>query len=469
MSLQPCCRVLLFGVSALVLGCTAPADGAKTDSDSDTGAPDDTGTGDTDTAGDTSTLPTVAFSDLTITADPDVPTILTVTWTTDPATTGFVAFGETTAYGGSTAPEPAPTTAHSAVVHGLAAATTWHLRPMGDGEGGLDQVWTTAAAPSALPILSVSGDPAALGGYLLLPITGATYAVAIVDGQGRYVWWHEAEEGYLVTRAVLSRDGASVIYTQVATQDYGPDGHLVRVPLDGGEPTILEVPYLTHDFVELPDGTLACLTKDLRDNVVGDRIVEYAPDGTRSVVWSAFDYFDPAAYEIDESDGTWTHANALDYDEAEDAWYISLRNLDTILKSDRASRQLLWRLMPDEPNFRYVGGATPTENQHQFELLPDGGLLVFDNGGESTGSSRVVEYALDETANTATEAWSYSATPPLYVYALGDVDRLEDDRTLVTWSTAGLVQVVEADGTEVWRLGVELGHVFGYTERLTGF
>lgn len=457
----------------LLAGCTAPSVPKDDSDDEETGVPDDTDvpdTDDTDTLDDTGVfVPTVAFSDITITANVDVPTILTVTWTTDPATTGSVSFGETTAYGGSTASEATPSTSHSAVVHGLAAGTDWHLRPVGNGEGGPDQAWTTGAAPSALPILTVTGDPEALGGYLVLPIDGATYAVAIVDGQGRYVWWHEAEEGFLITRAILSHDGTSVIYAQVGTEDYGPDGHLVRVPINGGAATVVDMPYLTHDFVELPDGTLACLTKDLRDNVVGDRIVEVAPDGTRGVVWSVFDYFNPASFEIDDSDGTWTHANALDYDEVDDAWYISLRNLDTILKADRSTRQLLWRLMPDQPNFTYIGGATPTENQHQFELLPDGGLLVFDNGSESAGSSRVVEYTLNETGNTVSEAWSYVATPPLYVYALGDVARLEDDRTMVTWSTAGLVQVVESDGTAAWELGVELGHVFGYTERVTGF
>lgn len=453
--------LLLF--PTLLFGCTGPSPGSKDALSADSGETGDTGEPDTDDA------PTVTFSDVTVTADADVPTILTVTWTTEPATRGAVAFGETTAYGGATSTEAEAITTHTAVVRGLAAGTTWHLRPVGDGEGGPDQVWTTAAAPSTLPTLSVTGDAAALGGYLLLPIDGATYAVAIVDGQGRYVWWHEAEEGWLVTRAVLSRDGASVVYAQVGAEDYGPDGHLVRVPLDGGAPTVIDVPYLTHDFVELPDGTLACLTKDLRDNYVGDRIVEYAPDGTGSVVWSAFDYFDPRAYEVDESDGTWTHANALDYDPVEDAWYISLRNLDTILKADRSSRQLLWRLGAASDNFRYEGGAAPTDNQHQFEVLPHGGLLVFDNRGETDASSRVVEYTLDEAANTVTEAWSYVATPPLYVYALGDVARLEDDRTMVTWSTAGLVQIVDKDGAEVWRLGVELGHVFGYTERVASF
>lgn len=412
----------------------------------------------------------VTFSDLHIRADADVPTILTVSWTTEPATAGSLSYGETTTYGRQTATETTASKTHSVVVRGLAADTTWHFRPEGGGEVGRDAAWTTEGAPPELPQLTVGGDPDALGGYLLLPIIGGVAAVAIVDSKGRYVWWHIADSGYLVTRAIPAHSGSDILYAAVDPVDYGPNGRLVRVPIDGGATSEVPVPYLTHDFLELPGGTLACLTKDFRENYVGDRIVEYSADGVEdTVAWSAFDYFNPENYDIDPGDGTWTHANALDYDPVDDAWYVSLRNFDTILKADRASRQLLWRLTASEPNFSYVDGATPTDYQHKFELQPDGGLLVFDNGSADRASSRAVEYRLNEEEGTVSEVWSYHSTPPTYVHALGSVDRIAEDRTLITWSTAGVMEVVAADGTQLWRLDVQLGHAFGYTEWVEGF
>ena len=216
----------------------------------------------------------------------------------------------------------------------------------------------------------------------------------------------------------------------------------------------------------MPDGSFACLTKDLRDNYVGDRIVEVQLDGERDVVWSVFDYFNPENFEVDDDDGTWTHANALDYDEADDVWYLSLRNLDTILKADRASGALLWRLTHNSGNFTYEDGATPTVYQHEFELQSNGNLLVFDNGDDEAHASRVVEYDINEALGEVRETFTYAVEPPLYVYALGDVDRLDEDRVMVTWSTSGLVQVVDSGGAELWSLSSDLGYVFGYTQHV---
>ena len=65
----------------------------------------------------------VTFSDLHIRADADVPTILTVSWTTEPATAGSLSYGETTTYGRQTATEGTASKTHSVVVRGLAFAS----------------------------------------------------------------------------------------------------------------------------------------------------------------------------------------------------------------------------------------------------------------------------------------------------------------------------------------------------------
>ncbi len=419
--------------------------------------------------GDSAPEPTVLFSELTITPAPDMPTVLTITWTTDVPTLGALEYGEDTDYGRVTTTESAEATEHSVVVRGLAAATEWHFRPTGGGEHGSDTAYTTGPVPSGYPSFTPGGDPSAMEGFIVAPVNGALYAVVILDSQGRYTWWHEVEGDYLVTRAMLTRDGTSVVYGAVGTEEYGPDGHLMIVSLDGSTETKLDVPYLTHDFEELPDGSFACLTKDLQSNYVGDRIVEVQRSGDREVVWSVFDHFNPANHEIDETDGTWTHANALDYDEADDAWYISLRNLDTILKADRQSDAIAWRLTGNSGNFTYEDGAQPTEYQHEFELLSNGNLIVFDNGSSDKAASRVVEYDINEALAEVRETFTYTYDPPLYTYALGDVDRIDDDHVLVTWSTSGLIQLVTSDGTELWSLSSDLGYVFGYTQRVESF
>lgn len=52
----------------------------------------------------------------------------------------------------------------------------------------------------------------------------------------------------------------------------------------------------------------------------------------------------------------------------------------------------------------------------------------------------------------ATERWRYPHAPPLRVEALGSVDRLSTGGTVITWSTAGEVQVVDPAGGVEWQL-----------------
>jgi hypothetical protein len=442
-----------------LLACAGPS---KDGTDDTAPTADDTATESTPIDSDSAPPIDVTFSELTITEDPLLSTTLTISWTTDPATVGYLEYGDSTAYGDESVEESKASTSHSVTIPRLGAGAEWHFRAHGDGATSADATYTIAV-PDWLPGIEMDGDAAELDGYLLLPLNGTVYGVAIVDPKGRYVWWREVPDGFFAPRALLTRDGTSIAYAEVGEESYGPDGRMVFAPLDGSDATTMDVPYLSHDFVELPDGTWACITKDIQHNYVGDRIVEYYTDGTHEVVWSAFNYFNWKNYEV--TDGTWTHANALRYDEDEDAWYLSLRNFDTLLKADRSSRTITWRLTTSSSNFDYVDGAIPTVHQHGFELLGDNHILVFDNREEEP--SRVVEYELDETANEVREAWSYTNAADTYVYALGNPKRLDGDRTLINWATDGSVQIIDSDGTELWSLRADLGVIFGYAEVLS--
>ena len=197
--------------------------------------------------------------------------------------------------------------------------------------------------------------------------------------------------------------------------------------------------------------------------VEGDGIVEIGPDGTFTPVWSVWDHleYDPGM-EVDPGAG-WSHANALQYDKTEDVYYLSLRNFDSILKIDRATGEVLWTLGGQHSDFTLANGDKRLfQHQHQFRIL-DGGVLVFDNGTSEQFDSRVVEYALDEDQGRAELAWEHHDEPPVHTLALGDVERLENGNTLISWGAVGQVDDVTPEGERVWRLHVEIGHGFGYT------
>ena len=70
--------------------------------------------------------------------------------------------------------------------------------------------------------------------------------------------------------------------------------------------------------------------------------------------------------------------------------------------------------------------------------------MVFANNGGGQNSSTIEEYALD-----GTKIFSYAGGE--YTANLGDVQRLLNGNTLVTYSNAGVAHEVDAQGTLVMR------------------
>lgn len=317
----------------------------------------------------------------------------------------------------------------------------------------------------------VEGDDPATGHLVTSLLTGGHRPV-VLDTGGRYVWWGDAEEpGVTVSRALLTRDRCAVLH--LAEQDgFDPGAEYVsrihRTEFDGGGTTTLKVLDLHHDLVELADGTLASIAREFREIdgvwVAGDQIVEIAPDGTQRVVWSVWDHWDitpqtePQGEAID-----WSHANALDHDEASDLYLISLRHLDSIAAVDRGTGETAWVLGGDGATVELLGDPEldAFHEQHQFQLLP-GGVLVFDNGETEGVSSRTIEYAW--SGEGAVEAvWRHIPDPTLNCYALGDVTRLGNGNTGITWSTAGRIDEITPGGELVSQIALEMGAGFGYT------
>lgn len=80
----------------------------------------------------------------------------TVTWTTNVPTDGQVEYGATASYGAWSSYAAAPSTSHSIVLGGLAAATTYHYRVRAEDAGGnavysADAIFTTATPTAPTP------------------------------------------------------------------------------------------------------------------------------------------------------------------------------------------------------------------------------------------------------------------------------------------------------------------------------
>ena len=389
-------------------------------------------------------------------------TVATVTWSTSAEITGYVEFGE----GGELTQRTNSTasgTEHSAVLVGVPANTEVSYKVvLDDGSESGVETYTTGSLPNDLPNMTVTGS--GHDGFLAIPVLGAAVAAMIVDDQGRVVWYWLDERELEVFRVRPARDGSGIIYNAGSVSgDPAEDSAMVRVSWDGSSEVATDVPLLAHDFVELPDGTIGAMAVEYRDfegvDLRGDKIVEIAPDGTQSDFWSAWDCFDPAKYEHDEMyDVGWTFSNALDYDEASDAYLQGMRNFSGITKIDRASGDCLW-------TFGGVGNTFDIDgsnflHQHQFEVRDDS-ILMFDNDG-GLSESRAIEFSVDFAAGTAEEIWEYTTDPSLFCFVLGDVHRFDNGDTLVVWSTSGQIERVSSSGDVLWQLNTDIGYVFAF-------
>lgn len=377
-------------------------------------------------------------------------------------------YGTTEALGFSTPLEDTARREHRVNLLGLQADTVYYYRVVtwdGDDAGRSElSSLRTGNLPIGLPALSHSGE--GHDQFTLVPILGATTAVTIIDPQGKIVWYHTDDRELDFYRARLSRDGTSVIYNAASVSgDPADDSELVRVSLDGTSTSSIPVPLLAHDFVELEDGTLGAIVVEYRDfegqPLRGDKIVEIAPDGTQTTVWSAWDCFDPALVQGDDREQGWTFANALDYDPGQDAYYLGMRNFSSIAKVNRASGDCEWVLGLVGSTFEFASGSARFLHQHQFQVRGNH-ILIMDNDGSPGNESRVLEYELDVEAKVATQVWSYVANPSVYTFVLGEPIRFDDGSTFINWSAAGQMERLTAGGEVSWKLNTGAGYVFGF-------
>ncbi|MFH1463744.1 MAG: aryl-sulfate sulfotransferase [Pseudomonadota bacterium] len=406
--------------------------------------------------------PDIQISDIEAELSPEIPTVITVRWSTDLPSLGFVRFWEPDGPVHTTATETAEALDHEALLLGMPANTEvgFEIVALADSAGeslAMGEPVTTGFLPPELPSLTVTGD---MGAYMVTPLLGDPIGAVILDGQGRYVWWHLFESERDTYRALLSVDGESVLFNEANIDTPSPDSVVQRVALDGSAVERIPVPYLAHDIVELPDGTIGAIASYSEDKVKGDAIVEVAPDGTLSTVWTAFDCFDPETDIGDDQQYGWTWANALDYDPAHDCYYISLRNFSTVVQVFRDGTcgwAFGWVGATIEP----ASGSGRFMHSHQFEVA-NGRFRVFDNEGSDDPYSRVLEYDFDPDAGRAEQIWEYSAGVSTFV--LGDLHRLDDGDTLVTWSVNGLIQRVSPAGEVKGQIEAPFNHPFGFNQ-----
>jgi peroxiredoxin len=389
-----------------------------------------------------------------------IPTVFNVEFTTDfpMGYTARIDFGPTTEYGYS-APVDTAEPMNKTPLLGMKPDTDYHYQIVLSGGGmeckGADQTIKTGLLENGLPAPMVMTPNAAgvAGGFLVGEwYAGKRYAF-ILDKDNTFVWWFNPADVVSnfgdITRVRMSADGKYmwIGHGNVPSQT----GRMVRVKMDGtgGEDMSSKFPRLNHDFVGAPAAggageDIYFVAYPQSGNC--DDVVHYSAAGQTTVIFSLNEVFSGAC-----------HVNAIAYSPEDDTLVVSELDNNAYVKIKR-NGDLVWVLGGGGDN-DFTGDGSSWQAQHNLHMLAKDKILFFNNG---TGSgSKAVELQLDETAKTATKTWEYSSTIANAI--MGDVQRLWNENTLVTFSTQGVIHEVDKNKMLVqslsWGAGAALGYV----------
>ena len=227
-----------------------------------------------------------------------------------------------------------------------------------------------------------------------------------------------------------------------------------------------------HEFQLLPDGHALLAAYDSRTldlsgivpggnaqaEVVG--LVVQELDRAKDVVfeWRSWDHFqitDCVSRPLTGSRVDYVHGNSIERDD-DGNLLISSRHLDEITKISRSTGEVLWRFGGSHNEFTFSNDPERFSHQHSARRLPNGHLLLFDNGNYHVPAhSRAVEYALDEDAKVATRVWEYRNAPDVFSSAMGSVQRLSNGNTVIGWgATNPTITEVTPGGAKVLELAL---------------
>jgi len=394
-----------------------------------------------------------------------IPTVGIVEWSSDLSgiTEANIEFGLDTNYG-MTAPVDLTETNYRTLILGMkAGGRTYHFRVVakaGDKicTGQDNTLPATGDPPNALPQLTLTPTKAngLDGGFLVAETfkqafgTSGDGAAYIIDGDGDFVWWYVVKGIVDLSRARQSYDGKYMWITSVNVMSNTQK--MIRVKMDGTDAQDLTSQFggINHDFAVHSNETIAFIAYGSNNC---DDIKERAPDGTVTTIINSGTAVGASA----------CHCNAIHYDRNDDTIVFSELDTSSFVKVTRDTKKVVWLMSSQNSGKATVTGVS-WRNQHGFHIIDPKHLLFFNNNTGPNSTAIEAELSINGGSGTATQLWSYPST--VTVQYMGDAQRLNNDNTLVTYSSAGEIREVSSAGTLLQTVKVSgSGNLVGFTEK----
>jgi hypothetical protein len=324
------------------------------------------------------------------------------------------------------------------------------------------------AKRSGVGLRAVDHDRAYRGFTLFAPQSGSGKVYLIdIDGEvvhTRQMPYPAGNYGFLTERGTLFYNGKVIEDSNrfISRQPW-KGGAVLEADWNGRVLWEVRHPDHHHDGLRLRNGNvlllcLAQLPRELATQLQGgmpgtehegemyaDYLVEMTTDGGEVWKWRAWEHLDPRTDRItavQERREEWTHGNGIAELPNGDI-VVSFRTISTVIIIERRTGKIIWKL-----------GAPPLAGQHAPTPLPNGNLLIFDNGPHRLDHpmpfSRVIEFELA----TKQIVWAYQEKSECEFFSprISNAQRLPNGNTLVCEGSFGRLFEVTVDGELVWEL-----------------
>jgi len=155
--------------------------------------------------------------------------------------------------------------------------------------------------------------------------------------------------------------------------------------------------------------------------------------------WNAWEHLNIADYHnlnLTSNRIVWMHGNSIHID-LDSNIIISNRRSSEVIKIDRNNGDVIWYFGGPNNEFSITNDPyNGFSRQHDVRRIENGNILLFDNGNDHDPPiSRAVEYEIDESEKTADLVWDFSHPEGYLGLAMGSVQRLPNNNTLINWGS----------------------------------
>jgi hypothetical protein len=219
---------------------------------------------------------------------------------------------------------------------------------------------------------------------------------------------------------------------------------------------------LHHEVITTPWDTVLYLAFDTETfegkRIKGEAIWEWRPESGDLVKrWRSWDHLTPALDRGPRFGGEWIHANSLAIGPRGNI-IVSAHYFNQVFSITPDWRGLEWRLGGPRASIALPAGEEFSGQHTARELVP-GRVLLFDNGRDRGGHSRVLELEIGSSA--ARTLWAWQPRRANFSSAVSSARRLDNGHTLVGFGmSAGRNDSTgPTEAFEVSRSGVVLWHL----------